>query len=214
MYLSHIPAGEATAHISTLNLTTGVYTSSQEIDIAGGGGGNKRMLALTWTDDTLYGFALGEDDAMYSIDPATGVATLERAKGAGDLVGEAVLGADTTADGTIYILGFPDSEDAVLYTTDPNGSTTKVADITGLGGTEIAENLAIATLLTQSGSKMTRGILASLGAPARATLIRTSKTPRHPLSCSRLPQRPCLLLRQRLSQSRWRSQSKRSRSPQ
>ncbi len=105
------------------------------------------MLALTWADDTLYGFALGEDDAMYSIDPATGVATLERAKGTGDLVGEAVLGADTAADGTIYILGFPDSEDAVLYTTDPNGSTTKVADITGLGGTEIAENLAIATLL-------------------------------------------------------------------
>jgi hypothetical protein len=39
MYLSHIPAGEATAHISSLNLTTGVYTSRQEIDIAAGGGG-------------------------------------------------------------------------------------------------------------------------------------------------------------------------------
>ena len=105
------------------------------------------MLALAWADDTLYGFALGEDDAMYSIDPATGVATLERAKGTGDLVGEPVLGADTTADGTIYILGFPDSNVAALYTTEPAGSTTKVADITGLGGTEIAENLAIATLL-------------------------------------------------------------------
>jgi hypothetical protein len=34
------------------------------------------MLALTWADDTPYGFALGENDPMNSIDPATGVATL------------------------------------------------------------------------------------------------------------------------------------------
>ncbi len=103
------------------------------------------MLALASSGETIYGFGLGDEDAVYTINPATGVATVTRAA-TGTLTGESVLAADTAADGTVYILGVDGSDNATLYTTDPAGATTSIGAIT-LGAWVTVANFAIGTLL-------------------------------------------------------------------
>ena len=103
------------------------------------------MLALASSGETIYGFGLGDEDAVYTINPATGVATVARAA-TSTLTGESVLAADTAADGTIYILGVDGSDNATLHTTDPAGATTSIGAITLGAGITVA-NFAIGTLL-------------------------------------------------------------------
>ena len=141
-YLAHLPAGEATWHISALDLATGEPSNSQEFDLSGV---NKRVYALAAVDSTVYAFLSGEEDAVYSVDPATGTLTAVSAA-SGALTGENVFGADTTADGTVYLLGVDGSDNGTLYTTDLAGTTTQVGTIS-LGTGVTAGNLAIATLL-------------------------------------------------------------------
>ena len=142
VYITHLPAGESTFQISTLDLATGVYSGSQDTDLAGT---NKRVHALAAVDGTLYAFVTSAEDAVYSVDPATGSLTEARAA-TGTLTGENVFAADTAADGTIYILGVDGSDNATLYTTDPAGATTSIGAITLGAGVTVA-NFAIGTLL-------------------------------------------------------------------
>ena len=103
------------------------------------------MHALAAVDGTLYAFVTSAEDAMYSVDPATGTLTEARAA-TGTLTGENVFAADTAADGTIYVLGVDGSDNATLYTTDPAGATTSIGAITLGAGVTVA-NFAIGTLL-------------------------------------------------------------------
>ena len=142
VYITHLPAGESTFQISTLDLATGVYSGSQDTDLAGT---NKRVHALAAVDGTVYAFVTNAEDAVYSVDPATGTLTQVR-PATGTLTGENVFAADTAADGTIYILGVDGSDNATLYTTDPAGATTSIGAITLGAGVTVA-NFAIGTLL-------------------------------------------------------------------
>lgn len=147
-YMTYLPPMAAAFAIAEVDLTTGVLSGSQDTDL---NGTNERVLALAGVANTLYGFALGDADTLYSIDVTTGALTLSRSASGVITTGEEIVAADTTAGGAIYLLGYDSTaETSTLYSLDPasGGSTTKIAGITGLASGETAENLAIATLLT------------------------------------------------------------------
>jgi hypothetical protein len=147
-YMTYLPPTAAAFAIAEVDLTTGVLSNSQDTDLSGT---NERVLALAGVADTLYGFVLGDADALYSIDVTTGALTLSRSASGVITTGEEIVAADTTADGAIYLLGYDSTaETSTLYSLNPasGGATTKIAGITGLASGETAENLAIATLLT------------------------------------------------------------------
>ena len=144
-YLSLNPDSQAgpTNYLATVDLTTGAEVPIGETSV---GGVNKVLVAIVSDDDELYGFARAETDAVYSIDTATGGLTLKTAA-TGTISGPAVVGADATVDGTVYLMTIDDGDDNYLYFTDLAGTTTLVGQVTGFPAGVKAENLAIATLL-------------------------------------------------------------------
>jgi len=145
-YLSHIQAMGAGYAISRVDLATGALSSTQLTTLSST---NTRVTALAHVDDTIYAFVPGSTDTLYSLDPATGVLTEERAA-SGVVTGGDIVAADSTATGLIYLVAYDSgTKVSTLYSLDPagSGSTTSIGQITGLAAGKTAENLAIATLL-------------------------------------------------------------------
>jgi hypothetical protein len=145
-YLSHIQPMGAGYAISQVDLATGTLSSTQLTTLSST---NTRVTALAHVDDSIYAFVPGSTDTLYRLDPATGVLTEERAA-SGVVTGGDIVAADSTASGVLYVLAYDAGTKAsALYSLDPasGGSTTSVAQITGLAAGKTAENLAIATLL-------------------------------------------------------------------
>jgi len=145
-YVAYVSPTSFQSEIASLDLVTGIISNEQEVTLAGG---NERLLALAHSGDSIYGFLAGDSDALYSVNPATGVMTLERAA-SGVVTSGDIVAADSTADGVLYLLAYnAGAKVSTLYSLDPasGGTTTSIAQITGLAAGKTAENLAIATLL-------------------------------------------------------------------
>jgi len=145
-YLSHIQPMGAGYAISQVDLATGTLSSTQLTTLSST---NTRVTALAHVGDTIYAFVPGSTDTLFSLDPTTGVLTEERAA-SGVVTGGDIVAADSTANGVLYLLAYDaGTKVSALYSLDPasGGSTTSVAQITGLAEGKTAENLAIATLL-------------------------------------------------------------------
>ena len=146
IYLTHIQPMGAGYAVSQVDLATGVLSNTQLTTLSST---NTRVTALTHVDDTIYAFVPGATDTLYSLDPATGVLTQVRAASGVVTSGE-IVAADSTADGTIYLIGYVSgTKTSTLYSLDPatGGVTTSIGFITGIAAGKTAENLAIATLL-------------------------------------------------------------------
>ena len=145
-YLSHIQPMGAGYAISQVDLATGTLSSTQLTTLSST---NTRVTALAHVGDTIYAFVPGSTDTLFSLDPTTGVLTEERAA-SGVVTGGDIVAADSTANGVLYLLAYDaGTKVSALYSLDPasGGSTTSVAQITGLAEGKTAENPAIATLL-------------------------------------------------------------------
>ena len=145
-YLSHIRPMGAGYAISQVDLAAGVLSDTQLTTL---GGANTRVTALAHVEETIYAFVPSSTDTLYSLDPATGVLTEERAASGVVTAGD-IVAADSTAVGLLYLVAYDSgTKVSTLYSLDPagGGSTTSVGQITGLAAGKTAENLAIATLL-------------------------------------------------------------------
>jgi hypothetical protein len=146
VYLSHIQPMGAGYAVSEVDLATGVLTNTQLTTLSST---NTRVAALAHLDDTIYAFVPGATDTLYSLDPSTGALTQVRAASGVVASGE-IVAADSTADGTLYLIGYVSgTKTSTLYSLDPasGGVTTSIGVITGIAAGKTAENLAIATLL-------------------------------------------------------------------
>lgn len=146
VYLSHIQPMGAGYAVSEVDLATGVLSNTQLTSLSST---NTRVAALAHVDDTIYAFVPGATDTLYSLDPATGALTQVSAASGVVTSGE-IVAADSTADGTLYLIGYVSgTKTSTLYSLDPasGGVTTSIGVITGIAAGKTAENLAIATLL-------------------------------------------------------------------
>jgi hypothetical protein len=145
-FLGHLPHdGPAGAHLSTLAVDSGNYSTIDTTDLAGGGS-NKIVSALVSVADSLYGFVLGGDDGLYLVDTDTGELAATQAA-SDEMDGITIVAADHTADDTVYVLGRDIDSNVSLYTNDLAGTSTLVGAITGLPTGVSVGNFAIATLL-------------------------------------------------------------------
>lgn len=142
LYLSYTPPAGGQHSIARVDTSTGVLSDSTPVML---GATNTTLTALVESDDTVYAFAMGTTDELYTLDVDTGTLTSVRAA-TGEVTAN-VVGADSTSDGTIYLMSYQVSAGAKLYRTDPEGTTTLVGTVT-LPGAAKAEHLAIATLLS------------------------------------------------------------------
>ena len=131
-------SGTTSNQLATLDLSDRKVTT---IGPTTAGDTSVLITALFALDGELYGFGFLDTDTLYTIDTSTG-ALSEVDTFVSSLSGVFVAGADTSADGTVYIVTTNGDATSWLSTTDL-ASTTEVGQITG----GAAENLAIATLL-------------------------------------------------------------------